>query len=71
MPLIDNGQLKQDNYRMENVIEVVVAVMAVIEGGTVEFRVATEHLAGIRLVIAIELDKAVENLHADDREHVV
>ena len=71
MPLVDDGEFEHNNEGADQIIKVIVAVVGAIEHSVVEGRVATEFLIVTRLVVTMEINEALERLHADDGEGVI
>ena len=73
MPLVDHGQLQQQDKGLEDGVEVVAAVTQAIKCGVLQKRVATPQvLRGCEaLIVTMVTYLPLEQLHADDGKEVV
>lgn len=71
MPLVDDGQLHQQDEGGDNVVEVVLAVVELGEGCVVQPRVPAEGGSWVTGASAEEGHPALEQLHPHHGEYVV
>lgn len=71
VPLVDHGELHQQDEGGQNVVEVVLAVVELSKGGSVEEKVPTEEPGGLLRASSKELDLPSKQLHPHHGKGVV
>ena len=70
MPLVDDEQLEENHEGMSDAVEVIAAVTLLQELRVVETLVPTEHFRLVFSLVAIVVDEAREELHANNSIHI-
>ncbi len=71
VPLVDHGELHQQDEGGHHVVEVVLAVVELCEGGSTQQRVSTVRLLRVTGVLPVNLHLTFEQLHPHHGKDVV
>ena len=70
VPLIDHHKLKESDKRLDDIVEVVAAIVVPVEHWSRQLRVSTVPAPSVPVIPGV-LDQPGETLHANDSEEVV